>query len=619
MTRQHSPIRRPRLAAVITAAVVSIVPTASVAMAASTTPSPSASASSTLPTNSSTFTEGFLQDVDNLNPFIGILASTYEVWGVTYDFLVGYSQKNFSPEPELASSWQESADHTTWTFHLHHNVKWSDGFPMTSADVVYTFNRILHNTFEQTNYGNYVANIKSVTAPDINTVVFTVTKPTPIMLHMLVPILPEHIWKNISETAVQSYPNSNIVGTGPFTLVQHVTGQFLRFKANPNYFLGAPHIKQLVFRIFQDESTMVAALRKGEIDMADGLKSTSFNALKSDKQITTVPALYSGFDEIAMNTGAATVTGQPIGDGNPALKDLRVRQAIQYAIDRKTLVDKVLGGYGSVGNSVIPPIYQSLHYDPGNTAFTFDLSKANQILDDAGYKRGAGGIRVAPDGKQLSLRLFGRSDSPTSQQTVQYVSDWLQQIGIQIKVQIVSEDNLTQIIGDGDYDLFEWGWVVEPDPDYQLSTFTCAQRSTKSGSTITAGLSDSFYCNPAYDALYAQQATETNLAQRAATVKQAQAMLYQAANYAVTFYYDDLEAYRNDRFTNFKPQPDPGGALVFQYGAYSYRFIEPVSTVTPTSNKTAASLAIGAVIVVLLIGGGMFLARRTRSSVEDRA
>jgi len=609
-----SSIRRRRTVVALVAALVAIVPTATAAMAASPSPSPTVS----VPHGTSTFTVGFQQDVDNLNPFIGILASTYEVWGVTYDFLVGYSQKNFSPEPDLASSWQESPDHTQWTFHLHHGVKWSDGVPMTSADVVYTFNRIINNSFEQTNYGNYVANIKSVTAPDANTVVFTVSKPTPIMLHMLVPILPEHIWKNISEKAVQSYPNENIVGTGPFILEQHVTGQFLRFRANPNYFLGAPHIKELVFRIFQDESTMVAALRKGEIDFADSLKSTSFNALKSVKNITTVPAVYSGFDEIAMNTGAATTTGQPIGDGNPALKDVRVRQAIQYAIDRKTLVDKVLGGYGSVGSSVIPPIYSALHWDPGNTAYTFDLNKANQILDNAGYKRGANGVRVSPSGKPLTFRLMGRSDSPTSRQTVQYVQNWLQQIGIQTNVSIVSEDNLTQIIGNGDFDLFEWGWVVEPDPDYQLSTFTCAQRSTKSGGTITAGLSDSFYCNPAFDQLYQQQSVTTNLNARAAIVKSAQAMLYRDANYAVTYYYDNLEAYRNDRFTNFKPQPDPGGSLLFQYGAYSYRFIEPVSDAVTTSSKTGLSLGIGAVVVLLLIGGGMFLARRSRSAAEDR-
>src|SRR5262249_16593355 len=181
----------------------------------------------------------------------------------------------------------------------------------------------------------------------------------------------------------------------------------------------------------------------------------------------TFPAEYSGFDELAFNTGAATDQGVPIGDGHPALKDMRVRQAIAYAIDRQTLVDKVLGGRGTVGTSIIPPIYADTHYDPGSDTRQFDIAKANQLLDDAGYTKGSDGIRTMPGGgRKLVFRLFGRDDSPTSKDSVQYIAAWLKEIGIQANVQIVSEDNLTQIIGDGKYDMFEWGWVVEPDPDY---------------------------------------------------------------------------------------------------------------------------------------------------------
>ena len=99
------------------------------------------------------------QDVDSLNPFVGILSSSYEVWGVTYDQLIGYSQKDFSPVPELAETWEESADHTTWTYTIRSGVKWSDGQPLTAADAAYTFNRIINGTYEQTNFGSYVANI----------------------------------------------------------------------------------------------------------------------------------------------------------------------------------------------------------------------------------------------------------------------------------------------------------------------------------------------------------------------------------------------------------------------------------------------------------------------------
>jgi peptide/nickel transport system substrate-binding protein len=608
-----------RLGAALVAAGLVVAPATLAAASTSASPSASGSASASPSADKTTFTVGFLQDVDSLNPFVGILASSYEVWGVTYDQLIGYGQKDFAPVPQLAESWTESADHKTWTYKIRSGVKWSDGVPLTAHDAAYTFNRIINGSAEQTNFGSYVANITKAEAPDDTTLVLTVSKPTPIMTRLAVPILPEHIWKNVSEKDVSTYKNEPIVGSGPFVFDQHVTGQYISFHANPNYWAGAPKIHNLVFRIFQSEDTMVAALKKGEIDFADSLGSTSFASLQGKAGITTFPAQYSGFDELAFNTGAATDTGVPIGNGNPALKDKRVRDAIGYAIDTKTLVTKVLGGYGTQGSSIIPPIYATLHYDPGTAGRTFDIAKANQLLDDAGYTKGPDGIRVDPATKKpLDLRLFGRDDSPTSKDSVQYIQGWLQQIGIKVSVQIVSEDKLTEIVGNGEYDMFEWGWVVEPDPDYQLSTFLCSSRSTKDGSTISAGLSDSFYCNPAYDALYAQQASTTDATARTAIVKQMQQMLYQDAPYIVTYYYDNLEAYRSDRFTNFQPQPTPNGSLIFQYGTYSYRNIEPVSDVKSTSSSSTGMWVALGVAVVALIGIGGFLVVRSRRTAEER-
>jgi peptide/nickel transport system substrate-binding protein len=338
--------------------------------------------------------------------------------------------------------------------------------------------------------------------------------------------------------------------------------------------------------------------------------------------IKQVPAIYSGFDEIGMNTGAATAGGQPIGNGNPVLKDVRVRQAINYAINRQDLVSRVLDGYGSAGSSIIPPIYANQHYTPTTDAMNYDPAKANQILDAAGYKKDSHGIRVNPKtGKEISLRLFARSDSQSSQQSVQFVANWLQAIGLKITVKVLSEDNLDEIIGDGEYDLFEFGWVVEPDPDYQLSTMTCGQRSTKSGSSYVAGLSDSFFCNSQYDKLYSQQKNQIDTAQRLATVKAAEKIAYDDAPYAITYYYDDLEAYRTDRFTGWVPQPSPNGALLFQYGTWSYQNIRPVTAAAGSSSSgsnDSATIIVLVVIIVLAIAGGGFLAIRRRTTADER-
>ena len=586
-----------------------------------------------------TFTVGVTQDVDSLNPFTGIASASYEIYQLQYETLTDYAAKDFSAAPALAQSWDTSPDGLTWTYHLRPGVKWSDGQPLTAHDVAYTFNRVMTGKYEQTNFGNYVAGLTSVEATDDLTVVMKVKKPSPIMLHLYVYILPEHIWKDIDEKKVKSFGNEpgpdGLVGSGPYRVVEHKKGQFIRMEVNKSYYKGAPKVDEVVFRVFQNEDSLAQALRRGEIDFADSLTANVFDSLKNAEGVKTFPASYSGFDEIAFNTGAALDDGTPIGDGHPALKDVKLRQALSYAIDNKTLVDRVLGGYGEPGSSFIPPLYQSLHYDPGATAYTFDPEKAKTLLDEAGYTMGPDGIRTMPGGgRKLTFRLLGRSSSQNSKQTVEFVTGWLKDVGIDVKPKIVSEDALTEIIGEGKFDMFEWGWVVEPDPNYQLSTFTCANRSYKDGGSIYANLSDSFYCDKQYDALNAQQAEQIDPAQRAETVKQMQKMVYDAAAYMITFYYDNLEAYRSDRFTGFQPQPDPDGSLLFQYGTASYQNIRPVTAEDTTSkgsggggNKAAAAddgggssgLVIGGVVVAVLVlaGAGFAVARNRRRPEHD--
>jgi peptide/nickel transport system substrate-binding protein len=575
------------------------------------------------PAKKLTFTVGIVNDVDSLNPFIGIVAEAYEVYGVMYDYLVGYSQKDFSPVPGLAESWSVSGDGLTWTYKIRQGARWSDGKPVTARDAAYTFNRIIKGTFEQTNYGNYVGNIEEARATDDATLVMTTKSPSPTMLRLAVPILPQHVWKEIDGKEVETFENDKgAVGSGPFVLKERKTGQFVRLAANKSYWGGAPRIDELVFRVFNNNDAMVQALRKGEIDFADNLDSPLFESLKNTPGITAHPADYSGFDELAFNTGAALDSGEPIGDGHPALKDKRLRQAIARAIDRKALVDRVLRGYGSEATGVIPSLYPQLHFTPGNgEALSFDPAAANRMLDEAGYRDSNGDrIREMPNGgRPLRFRLFARQESNTSQQSVQFMQGWLRDIGIATDVKVIEENRLTEVIGQGEFDMFEWGWVVEPDPDYQLSTFTCGARSYKSDGNVVANLSDSFYCNPEYDKLYEQQKTTIDPARRAQIVKDMQRILYLDAPYVMTYYYDDLQAWRSDRFSGFKPQPDPGGVVLFQYGTYSYRAIGP-------PQQAGAGGDGGSSLPLALIGGavavvgaaGVLLALRRRATRDER-
>ncbi|WP_213452443.1 ABC transporter substrate-binding protein [Rhizomonospora bruguierae] len=575
------------------------------------------------PRTSTSFVMGIKQDIDSLNPYVGVVASAFEAYQLMYDYLIGSSAKDFSPEPQLAESWSTSTDGKTWTYKIRQNVAWSDGEPLTAADVVYSFQRAIDGETENGQYGNYVTNITKVSAPDDHTVVMTTSEPSPSMLYLLVPILPEHVWKNVSAKQVATFPNNDRpVGSGPFQLVEAKKGQYYRFAANKSYFGGAPKIDELVFRVFADDEAMGQALRAGEIDMVQDVSASVFESLRDAKDVATSDSRYSGFTELAYNLGAATVDDKPIGDGHPALKDKRVRTAIDYAIDRRTLLDRVLRGHGELPGGVVPPIYPGWHWSPGDDERRFDLGKANQILDEAGYTKGSDGVRTMPNGgRKLELRLFGRENSDLSKRNVEYVRDWLGQIGIKVNVQIMSEDNLTVVIGQGKFDMFEWGWVVEPDPDFQLSVFTCDNRSTEDEGEVSAGWSDSFYCDESYEELYTKQKTILDVSERQTVVKQAQRKLYEDVVYSVLYYYNNFEAYRSDRFTGFVRQPNDGGSMVLQYGTFTYRNIEPVAAradEASESSDTGLWVAFGVGAVVLLGGLGTAFALRRRATADER-
>ena len=614
-----------RLIATVAAATIVAVPAAAVPQAQAADPV--------------VFTVGMLSDVDSLNPFTGVLAESYEIFQLQYATLMQPSSADFTPAPGLAESWEESADGKTWTYTLRPDLVWSDGTPLTAGDVAYTFNRILEGRYEQRNYGNYVRNITSVEATDDRTVVMTVRAPSPIMERLAVYILPEHVWSGVDAKAVKSFANEPegepLVGSGPFLVAERRTGQFIRLVANDSYYAGRPKVDELVFRIYNNPDALGQALIKGEVDFATGLTADVFSTLEGQEGITTYAGVYAGFNDLAFNMGAATADGKPIGDGNPHLQDQQVRLAISHAIDRQQMVDKILNGYGTPGSTIIPPLFTTLHIDPGTQAY--DPALANQILDDAGYAMGPDGVRVGPDGAPMKYRLFVRTDSDSSAKSGEYFKSYLAAIGIDTEIKAVDENALFEIIGRGEFDMFEWGWVVEPDPDYQLSTFTCGKRSYEDGGEIYADLSDSFFCNEEYDALYAEQAVTTDQAARAEIVKQMQQIVYDNVAYVVTYYYDNLEAYRSDRFEGFVGQPEGSGSLLFQYGTYSYENVAPIGSDTggetaapspgasesadagggtaaeETSGGSSTGLIIGLVIAALVIIGLVIALVRMRS------
>ena len=559
-----------------------------------------------------TFTVGMTNEVDSFNPFLGIEAESYEMWALMYDYMITYSDKNMAPEPGLAESWDTSSDGLTWTFHIRTGVKWSDGKDLTAKDIAYTYNRVLDGGPESASWGSYLASVDKITAPDDETVVLQLKRPNAVLPLLPIPIIPQHIWRNVSEDDVKTYSNEGpgVVGSGPFRLVSGTAGgPTYTFKPNPDYWQGTSPIDNLVFRVFKSEDTMVQALKVGEIDFADGVSPLQVKALQGQPGITAQMGASPGFDEIAFNVGSRDPkTEKPIGDPNPAVQDPAFRFALNFAIDREAIVRKAYQGGAEPGTTIVPSAYSQWQWrsdDPN--AFAYDPEKAKQLLDAAGYKVGSDGFRTLPNGKPIGkLRLFARSDSEISISAMDLFKEWLSDVNIDSTVSAMESSKLTNVILDGNYDTFYWGWYVEPDPDSILNYFTCKQRGN---------WSDSWYCKKAYDTLYDDQHAEVDVAKREAMVKQMQQMLYDDAPYLVTAYNEIGEAYRSDRFHNFVPQPNPGGVLLFQYGVRNYIDLK-VGPATEDSGDGSGNFAsagsssggisnTGAVITAII--GGMLL------------
>jgi len=576
-----------------------------------------------------TFIEGTVNNMRTVNPWKAIESPEYEVLALNFDLLENFDKSTLQAAPGVAESWTQSSDGMTWTFNIRPNMTWQDGQPFTADDIAWTYNKTIDCS---------LGNSLDYLVPDFTDSI-TATSPTTLEWKTNVPtsapvrppwvyIAPEHIWKDSSCSDINKasfFEDNKLVGSGPFQLTDWNKGQDWTMTANPNYWGGAPHISQFKVVLYDNSEAMVNALKQGEIDYTNLGSVDLFNQLQAE----------GGANGIATHVGPAVTFGQMSfnmcdptspdaapycknnpGTGNPALRDPAVRTAISWAIDRQTIVDKLLAGYGEPGTTVVPPFATFYHYQPTpDETIGFSIDKANQILDDAGYKdTDNNGIRNDPKtGQDLNLRLILRSESDIGARLGTYVSGWLKQIGIQTTQEVVGDGKLSQAWLGDDYDLYIWGWGPDPDPDFILSTFTSGQCGT---------WSDTCYSNPQYDKLYKDQQTAPNPNDRQKIVFQMQDQLYKDIPEIVLYYDKSLEAYNSAKWTgledNISPQPE--GFLWNQYTPYTALTVQLRSGASSSSSASSSTLLVivgilGAIIVVV---GIVMIARRGKSD-EDLA
>ena len=482
------------------------------------------------------FRLGSDSSIDSLNPFVAFQADADTAFEYIYPSLVEYNP-NLQIVPDFAASWQMSDGGKVWTFRTVPNAKWSDGRPLTAQDAAWTFSTILkYQNTATANSAGYVAHMASATAPNATTLVLTYKQPVANVLSQVqqVTILPEHIWAKYATGTGKGITtfanNAPIVSGGPFILRKYAAKQSALFERNPTYFGQKAHLMEIALEFFTNDDAMVTALKSGQLDGVETVPTTSVSQLtKAGFVVDKTPG--DAFDDFIINASPNQEAS------HKELLNPLVRQAFDDAIDRTQIVNTSLLGYGKPGSTIIPPVTGNWS-DPAIKPVPFDLTKANQLLDQAGYKMGPKGLRVA-NGHPMAYTVIMPSDVTDTygNRTFAIIQADFKKIGVQLTPTDLDNSAAYSAITANNYKNFEislWDWFPETDPDFMLSVLTCGSWNV---------WNDTGYCTKSYDSLYSQQSAAMNPAQRQQIVYQMQAMINKAAPYLVLDYPDSIEAH----------------------------------------------------------------------------
>ena len=488
---------------------------------------------------------------DTLNPGTGVLAEAYTIYDMVYTTLY---KLNFDGTFSLdaAESVATSEDGKTWTFTIRQGITFHDGQPMTANDVAFSLNLYLaHTDFPYLNF--YTGYFDTITAPDDKTVVLTLTEAIPNLESQLLAlyILPEHIWSQHAEgNAAAEFENLAMIGTGPFQMKEYRQNEFVHLVANPDYFAGPPKVAEVIFQTFGNEDALVQALVTGQVDMITEMPNTAVPVLKRTENVAVVSGAPLGpsvrdiiFNQLAPENCPVDAGG--LCTGHPALQDRTVRLALAHATDKQNIIDVAMLGLAQPGLTLVAA-GQAYWYNDKLQDYAFDITKANQILDEAGYKDSDGdGVREMPDGSRpLTFRLQWPNDIPEAPRIAELLGQSWGQIGITVEPQAIDPDALTAACCPVfDFDMMIWGWSWGPDPNDPLGVMRTDQ--------IPSGSSETGYANPDYDALYNQQAVELDREKRREIVFQMQEIVFNDVVYIIPYYQQAVQAYRTDRFTGW--------------------------------------------------------------------
>lgn len=376
-----------------------------------------------------------------------------------FDGLLNYT-RDLEPLPRLAREWSFTSGDRTLTLKLQPGVRWHDGKDFTSGDVAFSALQVwkqYHSRGRMT-----YAHLAGVDTPDPLTAILRFDTPAPYVIRALAAfesqVLPRHLYEG--RDVLTNPANVKPVGTGPFRFAQWERGQFIRFERNPDYWdrgqgsEGKPYLDGIIFRLMQDPAAQAAALETGELHFAQDV------AFGDDERLARMPNIRVDDRTFPLTTGG---TGLEFNLDLPKFQDVRVRRAIAHAVDKEFIHEKIHRGNGLVDTGPISTIYKDF-YTPDVPRYPFDPARAIALLDEAGVKPDAQGVR-------LSFRL-DPTPSGTNGKVAEYIRSALGKVGIDVKLQ--NQDFATfvkRVYTDRDFEVIIAGGQMGPDPVIGMQRF----------------------------------------------------------------------------------------------------------------------------------------------------
>ncbi len=487
-----------------------------------------------------------LSDISTVNALLGADEPTNPFNSLIFEGLTGTNPVDGQPVPGLADSWERGADGMTYTFHLNKDAKWHDGTDFSADDVIFSLDAQLNPQTGSQYTSTVDAAVASYRRIDDDTVEIASDGPRAnFLFDLIVPVVAKHIWEGVPAAEWATDPGSTgqdpsrVVGTGPFKFVEWVQGDHATLERNPDYWDTVsghvPSIDRLTMQVFPDETTLIQALRTGQVDFYDDVPPAEVSGLESDPALNVVTFPTFDFNFYYMNL-------DPEQTG--LFQDKRVREALFRSLDRQAIIDSIFLGLGEVAVGTQALLSTAYAPDRIENAYEFDLDAARALLEEAGWVDGDGdGIREM-DGQPFRFGMTYTEGVATYEQLVPYMQQQFREIGVDMQPNPVPFPTLLDALNethDFDMALLGFSWVADPD---QKAMFACDQ--------YEGGFNSGLYCNPEYDQLAYAADRELDPEARLEMLIEASQIVWDDLPVGIYRFGDDVAA-STTRLVNFYP------------------------------------------------------------------